>query len=315
LVDRTGGWSARDKRLEIQRHLLVDLQSDFQMQGYSNRHDVALYLHGASHPKAVEFAHKYMVSLDSSKTGVKVKPSVYASAEDREYDREHPWKPQDEKAAQKFALGPRAPHLGPFVLDDFKAKAKDLEIKLLRKYDKLYSPKPVNGVEVYRDHPLDEDLCRPWRELEKRTGERTDPARRAIMTHVKESYVKYKAMNQEYAKAMNAGTSLTRTRTERIQEVRDFYRTGLPEHTWKSVMTADECDVYKASYCYLWEMGQHSNKRGDFPFEVAHWTLCSIKARGSNAGAVAITTSAYKALRIDSRLLKSATPYAVYDDE
>ncbi|KZO90313.1 RdRP-domain-containing protein [Calocera viscosa TUFC12733] len=314
LIDETRTWGAQAKRLQIQKYLLSDLNSDFQMQGYSTRHDVALYLLGASHPKAVEFAHKYMVSLDSSKTGVKVKASVYASKEDREYDRQHPWKPQDEKSAHKFALGPRPAHLGRFVLDDFKTQAKRVEAKLLSKYDLLYSPKMENGVHVSRDFPLDKDLRGPWEEFERRQGEKLDIVRRAIMAHVKEAYYKYKAMNQEYARAQDAGIALTRTRTDRIKEVRQFYRSGPRESTWKGVMSADECAVYKASYCYLWDMQQEGNKRGDFPFEVDHWTICSIKARANSTGAVAITTSAYKVLRVDSRLL-STTTNIDYDNE
>ncbi|EJT99791.1 hypothetical protein DACRYDRAFT_100977 [Dacryopinax primogenitus] len=292
LLQKMHGWNASAIRSEIQKYLLCDLHSDFQMQGYSHRHDVVLYLLGASHPKAVEFAHKYMVSLDSAKTGVKVKADVYA--EDREYDREHPWKPREEKSGQKFALGPRPKELGTFVLDDFKQEARRLEERLLVKYESLYSPKGPNGVEVLRDYPPDKDLCAPWRELEMREGQGVDGVRRAIVTHVKEAFLKYKAMNQEYAKAMDSGKHLTRTRTERIQELRDFYRHGPAENIWRPVMTQEECDIYKASYCYLWEMEQNSNERGEFPFEVAHYTLCSIKARASNSGAVAITSGACK---------------------
>ncbi|KZT52835.1 hypothetical protein CALCODRAFT_520474 [Calocera cornea HHB12733] len=317
MIDKFQTLSIPERRLEIQKYLLCDLKSDFQMQGYSNRHDVALYLLGASHPKTVEFAHKYMVSLDSSKTGVKVKTSVYGSIDDRQYDRQHPWKPQDEKSsAQRFALGPRPAHLGPFVLDDFKEQAKKLQDRLMRKYDKLYWPaKAANGVEVERDSPLDKDLCAPWQEFDRRKGEKYDVARRAIVTHVRTAFAQYRAMNQEYAKAVEAGQTLAGTRTERLKQIRDFYRTGPAEHVWKNLMSDEDCEVLKASYCYLWEMNQHSNKRGEFPFEVAHWTLCGIKARASGAGAVSITSAAYKVLRIDNRLLSSTAPHVGYDDE
>jgi cell fate (sporulation/competence/biofilm development) regulator YlbF (YheA/YmcA/DUF963 family) len=251
-----------------------------------------------------------MVSLDSSKTGVKVKTSVYSSDADRHYDREHPWKPETDgaKGAQKFALPARPANLGTFVLDDFKEKAKYLEKMLLKSYDKHYAPKQTNGIQVDRDHPLDEDLCRPWKELEKRPGDTNGAIRVAIEKHVKESYRRFKAMNQDYAKAQDAGKQTTGTRGERMQEVRDFYHAGPPQEVWSSAMTEDELEVYKASYCYLWEMQQHSNKRGEFPFEVAHFTLCGIKARASKSGHITITNSAYKVLRMDNRMLRMSVP-------
>jgi hypothetical protein len=108
---------------------------------------------------------------------------------------------------------------------------------------------------VFRDHPLNEDLCKPWKDFKARTGEKNDAVRRAIKAHVAQLFGKYRAMNQEYAKAQDAGKQMDRTRTERIQQVRNFYRNGPEEHIWKNVMTKDELDVYKASWCCQWKMG------------------------------------------------------------
>ncbi|KZT52834.1 hypothetical protein CALCODRAFT_486840 [Calocera cornea HHB12733] len=305
LLEAIDGRTAREKRIEIQKYLLQDLHDDFQMQGYSTRHDVALYLLGGKHPKTIELAHKYAVSLDSSKTGVRVDPSVYRSPEDRTYDRQHPWKLEDERTRNsKFTLGRRATGLGPFVLDHLRENAETAERDLLKAYDTLHNPRPANGVFVGKDSPPDQDLCRPWQQLQQRQGRRFELARRAIMSRVQAAHRKYKEMNTEYAQAMDKGQPISRTRIERLNDVREFYRSGPPEEAWISVMSAEECRVYKASFCYIWD-NQHGNGRGDFPFEMDHFTICAIKARASPSGPVTITGASYKTMRIHRRRVRS----------
>jgi len=251
-LQRTVILSASNSQWEFQHALLSGL-NDSKMKLYSGFHEYSMFRYGYDHINTVKMAYMFGITLDSAKTGLKVKQSVF---------REHRAKFQQE-----------IPLDADFILNKLMIAARTKGDELLQNYDRI----------KHRDELG--DLKQLWDDARKHAedfeAQRNDAVFREelkiVMDHVKKAFEDWcSACRKNDDKEEKGRQKKKRRRSRNDQEdpmlgVARFYSQGPAD-----VSFLQDVQRLKASYA--------TSLNIKFALAVAFQVVCDIKAKASANG-------------------------------
>ncbi|KAL4070381.1 RNA dependent RNA polymerase-domain-containing protein [Scleroderma citrinum] len=277
---RISALPSKEAQQALQKTLLLGL-AETRVGLYSKFHDLAVYKKGYGDPEAVRLAYMFTTCLDASKTGLRVKKTVFEN-DQKAWGKSKPWyiftletnkgnsKPQESDCIKRATKGQ------PFILDILVEHGRHLKDKFLEEYQSLWTS---------MDEVIDEDLTHLWKDAIVKANQ----ARLAgnitgltsnledIEKHVEVAYDLYRrtVASARFKKESASGSSATGDPYTAV--AREFAQ----EPTFREFQIFSNEDVrsLKASLA--------ATKSLAFAFSVAHKDLCAIKARA--AGSVAFT--------------------------
>ncbi|KAG6380657.1 RNA dependent RNA polymerase-domain-containing protein [Boletus reticuloceps] len=265
---------------EFQRILLLGLE-ETRVGLYSLFHDAAVYEYGYGNPRAIHLAYMFTTCLDASKTGLRVKSSVF-DQDRQQWGVKKPWyrlKVEQGKELKGKGKGVKSnpPNLlkregSSFILDDLVMEGDKLRKEALQKYRSL----------KVQSTDQDQDLSRPWTAAKAKAAQARSQGilgfsenLEDIQAQVVKAWDKYRR-----AVAISQGTSpsATSSKDSHYDEAASVFAQSPPFRGF--VFFSDEdVQTLKASFA--------STKNLNFAFSVAFHDLCAIKARA--AGNIALT--------------------------
>ncbi|KAL5519334.1 hypothetical protein ACEPAH_1017 [Sanghuangporus vaninii] len=283
----------REERYARITHKVLHGLSDGKVGLYSHMHDNAIYELGYNNPETIRLAYMFTTCLDSVKSGLRIKDSVFKKDSKRwNAPRPECMQTNDESARNQYRTGVgrrlnRPRNLGPFVLETLKKCAKDLGDKALCDFEMLSDKGESSG--------LDEDLAKPYYEMkEVVNGLLCDDRLPVDLEEVKkfveslcEQYiaevVPYFGEKSPRKNGTNDSASRSRTIAQINREYARRFKEGLSDRRL-SVPSRVLREV-KASYAHVY--GSSKSKMGKaFGFVVAHDTLCALKSLEKGGGSV-----------------------------
>ncbi|KAF8131526.1 RNA dependent RNA polymerase-domain-containing protein [Boletus edulis] len=268
---------------EFQRILLLGLE-ETRVGLYSKFHDAAVYEYGYGHPKAIHLAYMFTTCLDASKTGLRVKSSVF------DKDREqwgakkswYQWKLEQGKEKGK-GVKSNPPNLlkregssEPFILDVLMMEGEKLREEALQKYRSLKA----------QSTDQDQDLSRPWIVAKAKAAQARSQGILGFSENLEDIKAQVEKASEKYHRAVaisqgtgpKATSSSARLGDSHYDEAASVFAQSPPFRGF--VFFSDEdVQTLKASFA--------STKGLSFAFSVAFHDLCAIKARA--AGNIALT--------------------------
>ncbi|EAU84823.2 RNA-directed RNA polymerase [Coprinopsis cinerea okayama7 len=157
---------------KIQKYLLDAVTDTSAVGKYSNFHDNAVYKYGFAHPKAIRLAHMFCLTLDGSKTGMKVKKDVL-DRDSREFNHRAPaWKETEEEKDKMMhnsnsnQLNLKRPkNLPTFIMDHLYQASASNRDEWLVKVDAHYA-------KFGHKLAFDETLLQPFYDVLKKCDEK-----------------------------------------------------------------------------------------------------------------------------------------------
>ncbi|KAL4250315.1 RNA-dependent RNA polymerase [Abortiporus biennis] len=177
----TSLFTPHDVQVNLQQYLLAPIKQ-MQIGLYSKFHDVVTYAWGYDNPESIRTAFMFNLVLDSRKSGLVVKDSVWQ--QDRKRFNYDPPECMDDsnKPSSRDPHRLRRQVPGPFILDQLLKAGKEIENRHLVDYDQLWR----DGDRTV----LDEDLLGPWNQAQEaaKSFEGLVTELKLIEDHVKECY-------------------------------------------------------------------------------------------------------------------------------
>ncbi|KNZ76968.1 hypothetical protein J132_10916 [Termitomyces sp. J132] len=312
-LTRTSSLSPLEKTLAVQTYLLGALRDPSVIGNYSTMHDNAVYHLGYSHPHTIRLAYKFCKVLDSSKTGLTIRPEIFQSDFATYHNSRVPWKEKLDSQKNATSYTSRKVNLpftrrvkrsqyikGEFIMDILDNAGRKERNAILADIDKsLFGPLDVVS---------DPHLTQPWEDATK-AAEVGDPRvvqamqgdLMKIRNHVELVYREYKAYRA------NKGKGFTNMPIENRQDI----LRKLSKH-FTSYPTPSNMEVHtdttlisrlRASYAFVFDLQQ--NARGftpwsRFPWDLAMRELCLIKANALGPSKT-VTTGFYERFKLSRR--------------
>ncbi|KAI5121840.1 hypothetical protein M0805_003273 [Coniferiporia weirii] len=320
------------KERELYKKLLLGL-SDSKVGLYSMFHDNAVYYLGYDSPEAVRLAYMFTTCLDASKTGLRVKADVFRE-DAKEWNIPRPQSMQKSDEQQRLLMSgynstrrSRPKGLGPFVLDSLKHSGEALHKAALVDYEKLCE-------QAEHWNWKDPDLVKYWSDTKLWSTRMKDVAGfsgllddiRKMETFVEKLCDEYivgvgdhhgksrspKKTSRTFSSDSAVSTTSNITRSRSLAAVKHEFTAKFDEGTLHvvSFVPPEMAKQVMASYAYYYASSKASRKLAtEFPFTVAHETLCALKAK--KEGVVSATREFADYTVLHSNLLKSS---ARFDD-
>ncbi|KAJ7068354.1 RNA dependent RNA polymerase-domain-containing protein [Mycena amicta] len=311
---RTQKLSLEETLREKQSYCLNALREIAVVGQYSNWHMHATYTLGYTHPETIRLAYMFCKTLDGSKTGLQVLPSVY-NADKRAFDKRPPaWKEGAKKVQQGDQTNmlnlQRGRDLGPFIMDElFRLTDRWTRTTWGHKLKEDVNCRFRNR----QPHVIDDDLTAPWLafaekektrmelqneqnakiialathaqnndKLKETAAEVLSAVKRSvpsdmdlIVEHVEVVYTKHKSkIDRNFSKLK------IERRQDILRELSGEFASGVA----KLSMDQDQAARLMASYAYWYDCEQHKSRYNAwtrFPWDVAYRELCLIKTKAS----------------------------------
>ncbi|THH11616.1 hypothetical protein EW145_g546 [Phellinidium pouzarii] len=307
-VERVSSFLFRVKDMPVQlmerelcKKLLHGL-SESKVGLYSQFHDNAVYYLGYDHPETIMLAYMFTTCLDASKTGLRVKGDVFSS-DGKAWNMPRPGCMQKSDEQQRNLMSgyntahrSRPKKLGTFVLESLKRSGEALQKAALIEYDNLCD-------RAERSPRKDPDLVKPYTDA-------ITLAQQIKGTIGVSGFIDELRKVEEFVKGLcdqfvtEVGEHHGKTRSPR-KNSRTFSSDSMPS-TMSSTATKSKLAAIKhrfaakfaegpsdmmtfwlpetakdimASYAYHHASGRGGKLAKEFPFAVAHETLCAIKAK------------------------------------
>ncbi|PVG00655.1 hypothetical protein CPB86DRAFT_824234 [Serendipita vermifera] len=324
--------SDRDKRRivkEIQNTMLSSISIQKEIGMYCTWHEKAAAKYGYGSPEAIRLAHMQLDRIDSVKTGKRVRPEVLErDKRDWQYLKRLAWKsrPSDSSESQsrfqspsKFGSPSRSQpqfqsqsqspprsqsqsqsqsQFWPSsqsqsrdyqlsVMDRLVLDGKEKRQQLEREYRELSKSCMIN---IDND-----DLCRPWREEERRVRDIPDYRLKRLMQeeldkirhHVEGAHRK---LNAGWSQLLDMKKEMEKDKSYINLEKQKLLRAGSLDFASGPfnllIYRSKNLDRLRASYLYYYDLQKKGAKGSGRPWELAMKDLCDIKAEYSDEGKV-----------------------------
>ncbi|KAH8119803.1 RNA dependent RNA polymerase-domain-containing protein [Phellopilus nigrolimitatus] len=324
-ISRVADLPALLKERELLKKLLSGL-SDSKVGLYSKFHDNAAYSLGYDSPEAIRLAYMFTTCLDASKTGLRVKADVFR-ADSRKWNKERPLCMQTSEERKKnmnkdtYTVPIERPKdFGKFVLDALRTKGEELQNTAIREYEEMCDN---------ADQRKDADLAAPfnsalkWAKTLKDERGVTSPMdnldrikafveglcelyRTKLGQHFASSPVKGATYKRKvtYERAASSNGSLESSAAKLRALKRDITSEFVDGPDELPYLLPETVDQLKASYAYIYGFEKGGKLGPQFAFNVAHDTLCAIKAK--KEGRVSFTREAADYAISSGNLLKAS---------
>ncbi|RDB19363.1 putative RNA-dependent RNA polymerase SHL2 [Hypsizygus marmoreus] len=299
-AERVAAMTPLDAQKAFQEVLLLNL-NDSKVGLYSNFHDFAVWKYGYAHPFAVRLAYMFNVLLDSSKTGLRLKPGIFEK-DQRQFGGEIPQTADVTKGR-------------PFILHSLHNAGKSTGDALLQDYDNLAA-----DCDDSKDLK-DPDLLRPYDVATERSrmlfNQPVEPGQKHMLTnemskirkHVekaKDAFVEAAAMKRGIQDDPFSPTKKKKVKKQRDQNDPMLLAAHLYSQDIKDVFLFQNVSDIKASYAY------HLNP--NFAFSVAFRDLCLIKAHAAPGGVAPSIRSFDEAKSIPSTYVRAMARFTPRND-
>ncbi|KAG6873624.1 hypothetical protein C0995_013555 [Termitomyces sp. Mi166 len=314
-LTRTSSLFSLETTLAVQTYLLGALRDPSIIGQYSTMHDNAVYHFGYSHPRTIKLAYKFCKVLDSSKTGLIIRPQTFQSDFATYHNSRVHWKEKTEnfkKAAASYTSekvnlpytrrGKRSQYIkGTFIMDVLDSAGRKERDRILASIEEKSFFGPLDVV-------TDSHFIQPWEDAVKaaaigdpRVVQAMQGDLLKIKNHVELVHQEYKA----YRATKHKGKAFTKMPIEIRQDIlRKLSKrfTSYPTPADMEVHTdATLISRLRASYAFVFDLQQ--NARGSpswsrFPWDLAMRDLCLIKA---NAPSKTVTTGFYERFKLSRR--------------
>lgn len=285
---RISGLSLKEAQQALQKVLLLGL-AETKVGLYSKFHDLAVYTKGYASQEAIKLAFMFTTCLDSSKTGLRVKGTVF-SRDRKTWGSDKPWYVHT-LGGNKGESSVVKREKPPFILDALVEYGHALKQKHLKEYQQHW--------DYQQDEEVDEDLAGPW----KAARAKADQARAANLTvfstNLEDIEMHVLGVLDAYKRVVAAAKdtkeeSKSSSSSDPYTEVacRFFQKPAFRE--FQAFSDRDVC-IIKASFAAL--------KSANFAFSVAFKDLCSIKAQAS--GSVPFTHLFAESMTIPKKVTQS----------
>ncbi|KAG8764503.1 hypothetical protein FRC12_008066 [Ceratobasidium sp. 428] len=302
-------------RLRLQpRKLEVELITSLLQGAVANRlegryntfYRNSVYINGLNHPDTIRLGHMFTQCLDSTKSGLMVKPEVL-KRDIMRWDKRPPEcfvqsREEDESFGTKAKLR-RNPSLSPFILDTLLLVAEEET----RSYKARLS---TRRDELTRSNTADDNLIKPFKDALDRVSRRGfGEDLKHIQSHVekyRDLFIKAKGNLGEFSPFERHGKSKRKDisigdRQESARALSEAYNRNLPS----GLTLFDDTAVRRvaASYAYYLDKSSRSSKF-DFSFGVAWAELCAIKARATGGDFVTLASGYVDSMAIQKKIVK-----------
>ncbi|KAF5385050.1 hypothetical protein D9615_001000 [Tricholomella constricta] len=254
---------------------------------YSTFHDFSVWLYDYWDPRAIRLSYMFNTLLDSGKTGLRLKPNVFA---------------KDQKDFGGQIPDTQSSRAKPYIFHTIHGAAKAAGDNLLREYD--IQAKSLPG--MITKERKDEDLLRPYRaalDLVKRVsntpqGQTLIVELNRIKAVVDEAKQAHQTEKVRLGKARNQASPKKKQKKDFPRETDGMLEASrLFNEDVESIVFFQNVREIKASYAY--------DLDSNFAFCVAFRDLCAIKARSSPGGLAPVTRAFDEAKSIPSGYVKA----------
>ncbi|KAF8897616.1 RNA dependent RNA polymerase-domain-containing protein [Infundibulicybe gibba] len=273
-LERVKDMSPESRRLATQRYLIG---SDFDASligQYSKFHDIATYTLGYRHPETIRLAYMFCMTLDGSKTGLKVRPEVLATDRSKYHKRPPAWSETEKQRKQVTdnSINPIRPKgLSPFIMDIIHEAAKQLAqdkfAELMQIFGNMQWTRPDPELEAPWNLALEE--AARWMKEENSTRRFDDLEK--IKGHVESVYAEYrdaislKNKERHTAGSPRKGAAFSalsiETRQDVLRALSKRFASG-PSRA-ELLMSEEELSRLCASYAYIYDIQQRKGSRGE----------------------------------------------------
>ncbi|KAF9469499.1 RNA dependent RNA polymerase-domain-containing protein, partial [Collybia nuda] len=257
-AERVMSLSPREAQTAFQQILLLGL-NDSKVGLYSKFHDYAVFRYSYADHRAVRMAYMFNILLDSSKTGLRLKPGIFER--DRgQFGREIP--------------DHNPPTTKPFILHSLLLAGTNAGHELLRQYDEISGIKNFTAADLDLKTPfnLASDHARKVSQELKINAFSEELS--LIKKHVEAAFDAFKTA---CAKSDNPSPQKQRNKPRREKKDSMLVAAQLYARDIPGVLLIRNVEEVKASYAY------HLSS-GTFAFNVAFRQICDIKAHADPRG-------------------------------
>ncbi|KAG8719688.1 hypothetical protein FRC09_010774 [Ceratobasidium sp. 395] len=310
-TDMLGDVVSRSKlqNRELEAELITALLQGAVANRLEGRYNIfyrnSVYINGLNHRDTIRLGHMFTQCLDSTKSGLVVKPSVL-KRDIMRWDKRPPEcfvqsRGEDESFGTKPSLR-RNPGLPPFILDTLLHIAEEET----RSYKARLS---TRRDELARTNTTDDDLIKPFKDALDRVSRRGfGDDLKQIQSHVekyRDLFIKARGNRGEFSPFERHGKSKKDIsigdRQESARALSEAYNCNLPN----GLTLFDETAVRRvaASYAYYLDKSTRS-LNFNFSFGVAWAELCAVKARATGGDFVTLASGYVDSMAIHKKIIK-----------
>ncbi|KAG8719689.1 hypothetical protein FRC09_010775 [Ceratobasidium sp. 395] len=268
----------------------------------------SVYLNGLDHPDTIRLGHMFTQCLDSTKSGLIVKPEVLQQ-DVKKWDREPPTcftlsKDQNDDGSRgsKRSLGRRNSSLPPFILDSL--------LRIAQEEANSYKARlSIRRDELAKSNTVDEHLIKPFKDAQDRVSQHGfHNDLKQIRDHVEKYralFMKARSNKGEFSPSQRHGKDKKQMsigdRQESIRALSEAYNHNLPS----GLVLFDEAAVRRVAASYAYHLDKSARYlKCDFSFGVAWAELCAIKARATGGDFVTLASGYMESMTIHRKIAK-----------